>query len=120
VTRGLKYSRLHTWALFVLESRYNNHIVIAFSDYIDLNFSQGHNELTKTLMDKLQKRGKIYVVGAEIGGKSMIRFAICSRFTTSSDINFAWDEISLITGEVLGQRKSGHPNKSLEITNGQK
>jgi len=71
-------------------------------------------------MANMQKNGKIYVVGAEIGGKSMIRFAICSRLTNSSDIDFAWNEISLQTDQVLGQKRSICPNKSLEIMNGQK
>ncbi|XP_065353773.1 aromatic-L-amino-acid decarboxylase-like [Cloeon dipterum] len=62
---------------------------------------KGPNENTNKLMANLQKSKKIYVVGAEVGGKAMIRFAICSRFTTFSDIEYAWNEMVSQTDKVF-------------------
>ncbi|XP_059473014.1 aromatic-L-amino-acid decarboxylase-like [Neocloeon triangulifer] len=76
---------------------------------------KGPNENTKKLMANLQSGKKIYVVGAQLDGKEMIRFAICSRFTESSDIQFAWQEILRQTEKVFAL-----PSKKQEITRGQK
>lgn len=77
---------------------------------------QGANENTKSLLMNTQKSGKIYVVGAEIAGRAMIRFAVCSRFTNATDIHYAWNEICAQTDRVLGQKRT----MNHEIMNGQK
>lgn len=54
---------------------------------------KGDNELTQQLLDKINAAKKIYVIPCYIREKFVIRFAICSRITTTEDINFSWAEI---------------------------
>ncbi len=37
----------------------------------------------------------------KVRDKFILRFAVCSRFTESEDIRFAYDEISTLASEVL-------------------
>ncbi|KAF4524640.1 hypothetical protein B566_EDAN013749 [Ephemera danica] len=54
---------------------------------------KGPNELTQEMLTGLQTSGKIYVIGAVNAGCFLVRFAVCSRFTAYSDIEFAWKEL---------------------------
>jgi len=41
-----------------------------------------------------------------VNGKFILRFAVCSRFMESEDIQIAFDEISNVTLDILKSEKS--------------
>ena len=45
--------------------------------------------------------GKIHFTPCRVGANFILRFAVCSKFTESEDIQFAYDEISEVANELL-------------------
>ncbi|KAK7576160.1 hypothetical protein V9T40_012446 [Parthenolecanium corni] len=66
---------------------------------------KGSNEMNEELLEKINTRGKIFLVAAKIKDLFFLRFAICSRYTQSADIQFSWDEIKYVAGQVLALPK---------------
>ncbi|KAJ8679478.1 hypothetical protein QAD02_015265 [Eretmocerus hayati] len=62
---------------------------------------KGGDHLTRQLIDKLMARKKIYVIPGACREKVVIRFVVCSRFSTQDDIDYAWNEICSQASEVL-------------------
>lgn len=54
---------------------------------------KGSNQINEELFEKINDSKKIYLTPSNIKGKFILRFAVCSRFTNSDDITFAWNEI---------------------------
>lgn len=65
-----------------------------FRKYINLFFVQGENEMTETLLKRLNKSGKVHMVPASLKGKYVIRFTVTSQYTTDQDIERDWKIIS--------------------------
>ncbi|XP_067625550.1 3,4-dihydroxyphenylacetaldehyde synthase 2-like [Eurosta solidaginis] len=55
---------------------------------------RGENKLTVDLLQRITERKKIFMVQANFGGKSFIRFAVCGMQPKEADVDFAWQEIT--------------------------
>ena len=62
---------------------------------------KGANEINEKLNKNINDRGKIHVTPCKVGANFILRFAVCSRFTESEDIQLAYDEISDIATELM-------------------
>ncbi|XP_065072637.1 histidine decarboxylase [Ochlerotatus camptorhynchus] len=62
---------------------------------------KGDNELTEKLLKRLNHRGNQHAVPASLKGKYVIRFTITSTYTSNEDILKDWNEIKLVTSELL-------------------
>lgn len=62
---------------------------------------KGDNELTEKLLKRLNHRGNQHAVPASLKGKYVIRFTITSTYTTNEDILKDWNEIKLVTSDLL-------------------
>ncbi|CAG7835526.1 unnamed protein product [Allacma fusca] len=54
------------------------------------------------LLKSINERGKIHIVPSKINGKYILRMAVCSRYTISEDMLYAYDEVSAATKELFG------------------
>lgn len=54
---------------------------------------KGANDENEKLLKAINDGGQIHIVPAMVKEQYILRFAICSRFTTECDIEFAWKEI---------------------------
>lgn len=59
------------------------------------------NADNERLLKTINSRGKIYVVPTVLNDVYVIRFVVCSRFSTLDDIKFAWKEIQDAAAESL-------------------
>ncbi|XP_061180734.1 histidine decarboxylase-like [Saccostrea echinata] len=66
----------------------------------------GENEMTETLLKRLNKSGKVHMVPASLKGKYVIRFTVTSQYTTDQDIERDWKIISDTTTKVLQDTES--------------
>ena len=57
------------------------------------------------LLKKINEAGRVHMVPAKLRGQFVIRLAICSRYTESRDIVFAWQEINSQAEALLGQQQ---------------
>lgn len=64
---------------------------------------KGENSLNETLLKKINEAGRIHMVPAKLRGQFVLRLAVCSRYTESRDIVFAWQELSSHADNLLGQ-----------------
>ena len=62
---------------------------------------KGSNELNERLNKMINDEAKIHVTPSKIGSKFILRLAVCSRFTESKDMNFAYDVVSRLSTEIL-------------------
>ncbi|XP_013188794.2 aromatic-L-amino-acid decarboxylase [Amyelois transitella] len=46
--------------------------------------------MTKRLLENITEKKQIYMVAATYRGRYIIRFVICSRLTTTEDVDFSW------------------------------
>lgn len=67
---------------------------------------KGDDILTQTLLEKIQQRKTIYLIAGHFLHKFVIRFAVCSRFTEKSDVDYAWQEILSQTEEIVPSPKN--------------
>lgn len=51
------------------------------------------NDDNEKLLKSINERGKIHIVPSKLKGVYILRFAVCSRFTISDDVKYAWKEI---------------------------
>lgn len=56
--------------------------------------AKGCNELNEALLKRINGRGKIHLVPSKIGDVYFLRMAVCSRFTTTDDMEYSWAEVS--------------------------
>uniref|UniRef100_K1R2A9 Histidine decarboxylase n=1 Tax=Magallana gigas TaxID=29159 RepID=K1R2A9_MAGGI len=66
----------------------------------------GENEMTETLLKRLNKSGKVHMVPASLKGKYVIRFTVTSQYTTDQDIERDWKIISDTATKVLHDTES--------------
>ena len=59
------------------------------------------NDLTEKLNNAVNEEGKIHITPSKIGKRYILRLAVCSRFTESKDIHFAYEVISRLATKVL-------------------
>ncbi|ERL92483.1 histidine decarboxylase [Dendroctonus ponderosae] len=65
----------------------------------------GDNFITETLCKRLNSRGNIHCVPANLKGKYVIRFTVTSPRTTLEDIVVDWKEIVTVANEILQERE---------------
>nr|XP_023018452.1 aromatic-L-amino-acid decarboxylase-like [Leptinotarsa decemlineata] len=61
---------------------------------------KGDDSLTQLLLDRIAESKKLYIMPYYYHKNFVVRFVICSRLTTTHDIDFAWHEISSIVEEI--------------------
>ncbi|GBL93382.1 Aromatic-L-amino-acid decarboxylase [Araneus ventricosus] len=62
---------------------------------------KGPNSVNEDLLKRVNARRKIHITPTVVRDKYIIRFAICSRYTTLEDVDFAWREIQLVSSGML-------------------
>lgn len=70
----------------------------------------GENQLTETLLKRLNSRGNLHCVPAALKDKYVIRFTITSQYTTVDDIVKDWKEIKMVTDSILLESESNDVN----------
>ncbi|XP_071033748.1 histidine decarboxylase isoform X2 [Parasteatoda tepidariorum] len=68
---------------------------------------KGENELTETLLKKINTSGKLHCVPSSLKGKYVIRFTVTSPRTTFQDIQNDWTFIQLMCSQILNESPSG-------------
>ncbi|XP_018025861.1 aromatic-L-amino-acid decarboxylase, partial [Hyalella azteca] len=63
------------------------------------------NAFNKRLLQRLNKDGDIHLVASEARGVYFLRVAVCSRFTESEDMEFAWRTIERTTSVMLAEEQ---------------
>ncbi|GIY81256.1 aromatic-L-amino-acid decarboxylase [Caerostris darwini] len=66
---------------------------------------KGPNSINEDLVKRVNDRRKIHVTPSTVKGSFIVRFAVCSRFTTLPDIKKAWEEIHTVASEILQNNK---------------
>ncbi|KAG8190589.1 hypothetical protein JTE90_014065 [Oedothorax gibbosus] len=61
---------------------------------------KGSNEINEEILKRVNARRKIHITPTKVRGQFIIRFALCSNFTTSADVEYAWKEIQKVSEEV--------------------
>lgn len=62
---------------------------------------KGSNEINENLLKRINGRGNIHLVPSKIKETYFLRMAVCSRFTTSEDMDYSWSEVAKAADEVL-------------------
>ena len=93
ITIRIKSSR-YAYTL-VLDSTAYNHLTVAIF--------QGTNELTESLLKRLNSSGQLHCVPASLKGKYVIRFTVTSQYTTEDDIERDWSLICMWTDKILNE-----------------
>ena len=65
---------------------------------------KGSNDINETLLKKINGAGNIHLVPSKINDMYFLRFAVCSRYSESKDIQNSWKEIKLRADEVLEEQ----------------
>ena len=66
---------------------------------------KGSNEINEVLNKRINDVAKIHVTPSKVGDLYILRLAICSRFTRSEDMEFAYKNICDLAEEVLSEQK---------------
>ena len=61
---------------------------------------KGSNSMNEALLQLINDRRKIHIVSTYVRGQLILRFVICSRFTNSEDIKFAFIEFQEVAAQV--------------------
>ncbi|KAK9510512.1 hypothetical protein O3M35_005282 [Rhynocoris fuscipes] len=72
--------------------------------------AKGEDSFNKKLLERLTKDRQIYMVAAQVDGKYVLRYAVCSRLTIASDVESAWKCISE-TARLLINQEEIHSNE---------
>ncbi|GFW69540.1 aromatic-L-amino-acid decarboxylase [Trichonephila clavipes] len=65
------------------------------------NPATGPNSANESLMKRINDRRKIHMTPTIVRDSFILRFAVCSRYTTLEDVDFAWREIQLISSGMV-------------------
>ena len=110
---------------FHTESNYNDTINKSSSEnicyiiYFSINIYfrlRGDNEYSERLNKLVNDEGEIHITPTRIGKLYVLRMAICSRFTESDDIQFAYEVLARLATQVLNE--NGKTNGIINGTNG--
>ncbi|XP_063223017.1 aromatic-L-amino-acid decarboxylase-like [Bacillus rossius redtenbacheri] len=63
---------------------------------------KGEDDLTKTLLERLTARQRVYMIPTVVLGAYALRFVVCSRLCELRDVQFAWQEVRDQALLVLG------------------
>lgn len=66
---------------------------------------KGSNELNEILLRNINGRGKIHMVPSKINDVYFLRMAVCSRYTTSDDMAYSWNEVAAAADDMLALKK---------------
>lgn len=66
---------------------------------------KGSAEINETLLRTINGRGKIHLVPSKINDVYFLRMAVCSRYSTTEDMDYSWKEVSAAADEVLAAVK---------------
>lgn len=64
---------------------------------------KGSNQRNRELLERINKSGKIHMIGTELKGRYILRFAVCSAETESRHVMYAWKVIKSTTNELLSE-----------------
>ncbi|XP_072936706.1 aromatic-L-amino-acid decarboxylase-like [Epargyreus clarus] len=74
---------------------------------------EGGDNITKQLLDNLNEKKKVFMVAGKYRNRFVIRFVVCSRITTTEDIEFSWniikEETDLICTENIHMKPQTIP-----------
>ncbi|KAF2359997.1 Pyridoxal phosphate-dependent decarboxylase [Trinorchestia longiramus] len=59
------------------------------------------NAFNARLVKRINEDGAIHLVASEVAGVYFLRLAVCSRFTESEDMVFAWKAVERLTSQLL-------------------
>ena len=62
---------------------------------------RGSNHINESLNMAINDEGRIHITPSKIGDVYFLRFAVCSRFTESADITFAYDIITKHAEQII-------------------
>ncbi|XP_014247619.1 aromatic-L-amino-acid decarboxylase-like [Cimex lectularius] len=65
---------------------------------------KGDNGLSQKLLEKLTSSKQLYLVATNVNDKFVLRYVICSRLMDQNDVNFAWEQITGKTSELIHER----------------
>ena len=54
---------------------------------------KGDNDINERLCKNINEDNKIHITPSKICERFILRFAVCSRFTVSSDVSYAWQQV---------------------------
>ncbi|XP_044309327.1 aromatic-L-amino-acid decarboxylase isoform X3 [Varanus komodoensis] len=66
---------------------------------------KGSNELNEALLQSTNNARKIHLVPCYLREKYVLRFAICARTVESAHVQFAWNHIKKLAGDLLKAQK---------------
>lgn len=62
---------------------------------------KGPNSVNENLIKRINDRRKIHMTPTIVRDSFILRFAVCSRYTTLEDVDFAWREIQLVSSGMI-------------------
>jgi len=62
--------------------------------------------LSEELLKRINEAGRVHMIPAKLGDMFIIRMAICSRYTETSDVDNSWNEIRQQADAFLAERSS--------------
>ncbi|KAI0231980.1 hypothetical protein LSAT2_017676 [Lamellibrachia satsuma] len=72
------------------------------------SYLQCSNELNALLLSNLTKDGRVYLMASYNKGDYFLRFAVCSKNTESSCIQYSWDVIHQVaSGQLKDKARNG-------------
>uniref|UniRef100_A0A8D2D9R1 Aromatic-L-amino-acid decarboxylase n=1 Tax=Sciurus vulgaris TaxID=55149 RepID=A0A8D2D9R1_SCIVU len=66
---------------------------------------KGSNQLNEALLQRINSAKKIHLVPCHLRDKIVLRFAVCARTVESAHVQFAWEHIKELAGDVLRVEK---------------
>ncbi|PIK50113.1 putative aromatic-L-amino-acid decarboxylase, partial [Apostichopus japonicus] len=77
---------------------------------------KGTNQRNKDLLDRINKTGKIHMIGTQLKGRYILRFAVCAATTESRHVMYAWQVIKHCANDLLSDVDEF---KEASLTNGE-
>lgn len=65
---------------------------------------KGGDAITKTLLENLTAKKKIFMVAATYRGRYILRFVVCSRLVTKTDVEYSWSQIKEEADAICPQK----------------
>eukprot|EP00057_Strongylocentrotus_purpuratus_P035276 XP_798399.1 PREDICTED: aromatic-L-amino-acid decarboxylase [Strongylocentrotus purpuratus] len=69
---------------------------------------KGSDDLNRTLLDRINANGKIYMIGSVLKGRYILRMVVCSSQTESRHMTYAWEVISELATKLLANETNRH------------
>ncbi|XP_025833657.1 aromatic-L-amino-acid decarboxylase [Agrilus planipennis] len=91
---------------YVLKKDHRFDVPLSNMGLVLFNLRAGDNS-TQKLLNLLTERKKLYLIPCHFMGKLVVRFVVCSRFTTAADIEFSLREIIAVANKLLLPTQEG-------------